>query len=494
MDVPVQARKLEPRMAKLIAAIVLLSALTVTVGRVGAETVTVYSATVRGGITQTGNTLGLSHGTNVNGPGTRGSIGTFLTTDEASVDLVPSNPANPWFAGTTADWRLNASAARLDLPPAATVLHAELVWGGSFAYVEDVSANLDTSVGLTHESADTLAVAPDPATAVTLDFISGLGFSVKYYVRSADVTAFVAAAGPGFFEVSGVPATQHESDNSLSAAGWVLVVAYGLAPAPERFLEIRVGGEFVEEGRPSLSEFNGFLTPNVGAFEGRLLLAALEGDADQLGDRVLIEHASQSFTPLSGPGNPEENFFASQINNIDGFLDNLGTAGSRNHSASLAAPSSGGRQGWDVTGIPISSDAGHVSAGQTSTRVQAETAGDQFVLCAIALQLDLESSISSVGYERGKQTILMPCYPNPFNPRTAIAFVLPVAEAASLRIFDVAGRLIHTLLEDSLMPAGLNEVTWEGVDADGRPVPAGTYLYRLEAGGYSETKRMTLIK
>jgi beta-glucanase (GH16 family) len=89
---------------------------------------------------------------------------------------------------------------------------------------------------------------------------------------------------------------------------------------------------------------------------------------------------------------------------------------------------------------------------------------------------------------------LHPCYPNPFNPSTTITFDLPREEPARLRIFDVSGRLVDVLLDDQAAAPGRHEVVWRGRDLSGRAVPAGIYLYRLEAGSQVVTKRMTLLK
>jgi len=101
---------------------------------------------------------------------------------------------------------------------------------------------------------------------------------------------------------------------------------------------------------------------------------------------------------------------------------------------------------------------------------------------------------SGVGLPTPRKTALMDAVPNPFNPQTTIAFALPSEATVSLRVYDVGGRLINTLLNDERVPAGRNEVVWRGRDADGRVVPAGVYLYRLTAGPFSETKRMVLVK
>ncbi|MEN8005740.1 MAG: T9SS type A sorting domain-containing protein [Candidatus Krumholzibacteriota bacterium] len=93
-----------------------------------------------------------------------------------------------------------------------------------------------------------------------------------------------------------------------------------------------------------------------------------------------------------------------------------------------------------------------------------------------------------------ERTALLDAVPNPFNPQTTIAFSLPKEQKVSLRVFDVAGRLVNVLMNDEIAVRGRNEVDWRGRDMNGQIVPAGVYFYHLEAGDYVETKRMTLIK
>ncbi len=64
----------------------------------------------------------------------------------------------------------------------------------------------------------------------------------------------------------------------------------------------------------------------------------------------------------------------------------------------------------------------------------------------------------------------------------------------SLNIYDVAGKLVRTLIAADSRGAGSHEVQWQGRDEAGQVVAAGIYFYRLEAGAYSDTRRMTLVK
>lgn len=79
-------------------------------------------------------------------------------------------------------------------------------------------------------------------------------------------------------------------------------------------------------------------------------------------------------------------------------------------------------------------------------------------------------------------------YPNPFNPSTKIRFALPSDGKVSLRVFDLLGREIQTLVND-FMTAGAHEVSF---DAGG--LPSGLYFYRLDAGGKSTVKKMLLTR
>jgi len=84
-------------------------------------------------------------------------------------------------------------------------------------------------------------------------------------------------------------------------------------------------------------------------------------------------------------------------------------------------------------------------------------------------------------------------YPNPFNPVTRIQFVLDRNTQVSLRVFDVQGRVVRTLL-DSYLTAGPRVVSWDGRNDLGRPLPSGTYFLRLQGGGSYLTRTVNLVK
>ena len=83
--------------------------------------------------------------------------------------------------------------------------------------------------------------------------------------------------------------------------------------------------------------------------------------------------------------------------------------------------------------------------------------------------------------------------PNPFNPITTIAYGLPAPGHVTLRVYDVAGRRLRTLV-DGEQPAGWREAAWNGLDENGRPAASGVYLYRLSAHGSVRTMKMILLR
>jgi hypothetical protein len=91
------------------------------------------------------------------------------------------------------------------------------------------------------------------------------------------------------------------------------------------------------------------------------------------------------------------------------------------------------------------------------------------------------------------KTRLMGASPNPFNPATTIAFELAAPGEVSITVYDVSGRMIHSLINGHL-PAGLHEVSWNGRDRSGATVASGVYFYRLMSGEVLETRKMVLLR
>jgi len=84
-------------------------------------------------------------------------------------------------------------------------------------------------------------------------------------------------------------------------------------------------------------------------------------------------------------------------------------------------------------------------------------------------------------------------FPNPFNPVTQIRYDLQSSENVSINIYNVIGKHIKSLINEN-QDAGYQSIYWNATDASGQSVPAGMYIYTIQAGDFRETKKMVLLK
>lgn len=361
-------------------------------------------STIRpGAISITGNTLGLSKNA-VLAPGTNPSIGAFITTNTAL-----ATPA-AWAGvvnlakgeNVTLNWQDNSSKAFLTYLPGSTVLYAELIWGGlSNSYGVDVSASLNNPVNFT-TPLGTYSVTPTSATAQSF-FISA---QETAYTRSADVTALVAAAGPGAYITGAVPSALAPANQISNGAGWSLIVAFENAALPIRQLSIYSQGVLVQASSQVVNlGTSGFLTPSSGPVDARILLSALDGDATVTGDIVQFGPDILSLTKLYGPNNlanpPNnvDNFFGSQINFGDstssnvGALDTTGTFGTLDQHLNTATNIVAGRQSWDITNVDAS---GAMTNSQSTGVLAFSSTGDNYVLNGLGIQIDVAAPVVDI--------------------------------------------------------------------------------------------------
>jgi hypothetical protein len=85
-------------------------------------------------------------------------------------------------------------------------------------------------------------------------------------------------------------------------------------------------------------------------------------------------------------------------------------------------------------------------------------------------------------------------YPNPFGGETTIAYTLSSEREVTIEIYDVLGRRVRTLVRGEAREAGLHETEWRGRTRGGTPAGSGVYFYRIEAGDFTETRKMVLVR
>lgn len=117
---------------------------------------------------------------------------------------------------------------------------------------------------------------------------------------------------------------------------------------------------------------------------------------------------------------------------------------------------------------------------------------DSTLTATVEREVDLPSA-AKAGSTLPAEYSLSQNYPNPFNPNTQIDFTLPQSENVRLDIYNMNGQLVRTLV-DRTMTAGTHTVEWDGLANDGGKVSSGVYLYRLTAGDWTDSKKMSLVK
>jgi len=384
----------------------------------------VWTGSVQGAMTVTGNTLGLdASAAAATYPGDMDGIGTFI----ADPNTFASAQDAGYPVGTTALWTQNGSRAYRDMPADAPVVRAQLVWSCSTqagAAVPDPSLGTSNTATLRLPDGSTHVVAPDLNGEVTnLQLVSA---NYTYYQRWADVTALINQGGPGAYTVSRVYGVPTADSSYVTGCGWTLFVVYQDETEPVRTFGLWMTAKkvcYTGTGCPQNSEvtLSGFCTPEAPApVAGRLFATALEGDARWTGDSLALESPDTvgEFIALRGPNNSATNFFAGQVNDAFGALDPSGTFGTRNDQVNpqtgaknTTTPTASARQGWDITAVPLNDttyNPGVLKNAQNLVRArfttnQAAGGGDDYIVSAVGAEIEIKAPAISVEHAANRE-------------------------------------------------------------------------------------------
>jgi hypothetical protein len=137
-----------------------------------------------------------------------------------------------------------------------------------------------------------------------------------------------------------------------------------------------------------------------------------------------------------------------------------------------------------------------IQCGQTAVTLTGETIGGIAITGTDAIQtVGCGANKAVADAEAGipESYALLQNHPNPFNPETELDFQLPEANHVVVKIFNTLGEEIRTLVE-APYEAGYHRVRWDGKDKNGNPVASGIYLYQLQAGDFSQVRKMALLR
>lgn len=213
----------------------------------------------------------------------------------------------------------------------------------------------------------------------------------------------------------------------------------------------------------------------------------------QPGTRLLENYVHDIERSLWGMGAPVNGIFfdngSSLIVSESTVYENIAQGGTRTNDASFTVVRTG------ISDQEVKDQAGpRPPYAEMRARVDEET-----VVPTLVGQTGTGAPGAASGLRLGA------CYPNPFNSTVVIPYVVPRSEVehgtraaaraprVSLRIYDVAGQRVRTLVDDALHP-GSHEMRWDGTDDRGVPVGGGVYVVRLQAGPSLQTGKMLLVR
>lgn len=245
----------------------------------------------------------------------------------------------------------------------------------------------------------------------------------------------------------------------------------------------------------STTERNNFLSVQQTSDQGYIIGGSIWSGGATTFDVSLIKTNSSGDTLWTKAyGGADDEFGHSIQQTIDGGYIITGMTssfGAGNDDVYLIKTDASGDTLWTKTfGGPFfedgscvrqTSDGGYIIAGETTSY---GAGWDDLWLIRLAGPVGVEENIPSIP----SSFSLLQNYPNPFNPSTKIKYAIGSKQFASLKVYDVLGNEVATLVNEE-KPAGTYEV---GFNAEG--LPSGVYFYQLHASAFVQTKKMLLLK
>ena len=231
---------------------------------------------------------------------------------------------------------------------------------------------------------------------------------------------------------------------------------------------------------------------------GLRLRARIRNYTDGHGSGKSAHSALTSVVRASVPGAPPN--LAAEPGNIYTRVDLSWSAAAANGSAitryeyRYKAPS-GSWSSWTSVGVAYSTTVSGLSSGQRYSFEVRAVNGEGAGPSSSTSSLVRTPPAKPVSLQAMPDTVLSAvAAPNPFNPTTTIHLQVPMRGVVWLTIYNVAGQVVRTLLDDYELDAGYHTIDWDGRDQQGQPVTSGVYLYHLRAGTQALVHKLLLLR
>ena len=231
---------------------------------------------------------------------------------------------------------------------------------------------------------------------------------------------------------------------------------------------------------------------------GRRLRARISGYTDGHGSGKSAQSSLTTTVRANEPGSPGN--FTAEPGNVYTRVDLSWSAAVANGSAitryeyRYKAPS-GSWSSWTSVGVAYSTTVSGLSSGQRYSFEVRAVNGEGAGPSSSTSSLVRTPPAKPVSLQALPDTVLSAvAAPNPFNPTTTIHLQVPMRGVVWLTIYNVAGQVVRTLLDDYELDAGYHSVDWDGRDQQGQPVTSGVYLYHLRAGTQALVHKLLLLR
>ena len=230
---------------------------------------------------------------------------------------------------------------------------------------------------------------------------------------------------------------------------------------------------------------------------GRRLRARISNYTDGHGSGKSAHSSLTSTVQAAVPGAPPN--FTAAPGNIYTRVDLSWSAAVANGSAITdyeyrAQPPGGSWSGWTSVGVSYSTTVSGLTSGQRYSFEVRAVNGRGSGPSSSTSSLVRTPPAKPVSLQALPDILAAVAAPNPFNPTTTLHLQVPMRSSVWLTIYNIAGQVVRTLLDDYELDAGYHTIDWDGRDQQGQPVTSGVYLYQLRAGTQAIVHKLLLLQ